>query len=64
MQCAVCVDATCATVTYVLTVSIMCTDKQDLISVKLNLNEFCHISVADRFVFVLLLTLYCSTLDC
>jgi hypothetical protein len=48
---------------YVLTVPIICTDKQDLLSVKFHLNECCHISVAHRFVFVLLFTFYCSTVD-
>ena len=31
----------------VLTLSIMCTDKQDLLSVKFHLNEFCQIFIAD-----------------
>jgi len=37
----------------VLTVSIMCTDKQDLLLVKFHLNEFSQIFVADS------LGLYC-----
>jgi len=42
----------------VLTVSIMCTDKQDLLSVNFHLNEFCQIFVADSFGFALLFTFY------
>jgi len=34
----------------VLTVSIMCTDKQELLSVKFHLNEFSEIFVADSLV--------------
>ena len=41
---------------YVLTVSIVCTDKQDLLSVKFHLNEFSQIFVADSFGFALLFT--------
>jgi len=48
---------------YVLTVSVMCTDKQDLLSVKFHINEFCQIVVADRFGFVLLFTFYCSIVE-
>ena len=48
---------------YVLTVSIMWSGKQDLLSVKFHLNEFSQIFVADRFVFALLFTLYCSVVD-
>jgi hypothetical protein len=44
----------------VLTVSVMCTDKQDLLSVKLHLNEFSQIFIADSFVFALLFTFYGS----
>ena len=45
---------------YVLTVSIMCRDKQDLLSVKFNLSEFSQIFVSDSFGFALLFTFYCS----
>jgi len=48
---------------YVLTVSIMCTDKQDLLSVKFHLNEFSQIFVGDSFGFELLFTFYCSIVD-
>jgi len=48
---------------YVLTVSIMCTDKQDLLSVKFHLNELSQNFVSDSFVFALLFTFYCSTVD-
>jgi len=44
----------------VLTVSIVCTDKEDLLSVKFYLNEFFQIFVADSFGFALLFTFYCS----
>ena len=47
----------------VLTVSVMCTDKQDLLLMKFNLNEFCLIFVADRFGFALLFTFYCSIVE-
>jgi len=48
---------------YVLTVSIMCTDEQDLLSVKFHLNEFSQIYIADSFEFALLFTFYCSIVD-
>jgi len=48
-----------------LSVSIMCTDKQDLVSVKFCWNgyEFWKIFAADSFVFALLFTFYCSIVD-
>jgi hypothetical protein len=48
---------------YVLDVPIMCTDKEDLLSVKFHLNEFSQIFVADSFGFALLFTFYCSIVD-
>ena len=47
---------------YVRIVSIMCTDKQDLLLVKFHLNrsEFCCIFAADTFGFTLLFTFYCN----
>jgi len=48
---------------YVLTVSIVCTDKQDMLSVKFHLNEFCKIFVAEKFGFALLFTFYCGIVD-
>jgi len=48
---------------YVLTVCIVCTDKQDLFSVKFHQNEFSMIFVADAFEFALLFTFYCSIVD-
>ena len=48
---------------YVLTVPTVCTDKQDLLSVKFHLNEFYQILVADSFVFALLFTFYRSIVE-
>jgi hypothetical protein len=47
----------------VLTVSIMCTDKKDLLSVKFHLNSFSNIFIADSFGFALLFTFNCSIVD-
>jgi len=41
----------------------MRTDKQELLSVKFHLNEFCQTFVADRFGFALLFTFYCSIVE-
>ena len=46
-----------------LTVSVICTDKQDLLSLKFHLNDFCQIFVADSFGFVLLFTFYCGFVE-
>jgi len=50
---------------YVLTVSIMYTDKQDVLSLKFHLNgyEFCQIFVADNFGFALLFTFCCNFVE-
>ena len=42
------------------TLPIMCTDKQDQLSVKFHLNECSQIFVADSFGFALLFIFYCN----